>query len=186
MTHAPPEEAGRLAVSAGERASPGDLDEPLDLREGWVAIKEDGVAGGRVAGGSGDAGRRIPPLFDGSKECRERVLAFPDDDVVGILRHLTVAGGSVGPSDNRYAVGSRDLVAVETFVDGVQTVAGDVGKWSVGDLEVVSVTLAGRGEDGQGVVRRGYGSPVDVHGCKKDPRLLSRRENGTGQERSRC
>ena len=77
------------------------------------------MPGGGVASGGGDPGRRVPPLFDGREERREGVLALPDDDVIGILRHLLVAGRGMRSPCYRYAVRSRDLVTIEAFVDGV-------------------------------------------------------------------
>ncbi|WP_243669188.1 hypothetical protein [Methanoculleus chikugoensis] len=91
----------------------------------------------------------------------------PDDDVVGVLRHLAVAGGGVGgAADDRYAAGLRDLVAIHALVDGVQAIEGDVGTRPVRRPEVVSVHLARCGKRGEGVVRQGGDlSPVDLHIC---------------------
>ena len=123
------------------------------------------MAGGGVAGGGGDPGRRVSPLFDGGEECGKGVLPFSDDDVVGVLRHFAVAGGGVGAADDRDAICACDLVTIGPFVDGVQAVAGDVGAGAVRGLKAVAVCLACCRERGEGVACRSDLPPVDLHGC---------------------
>jgi hypothetical protein len=107
------EYTGSLTISTTMWASAGDLDIPLNGREGRISVQPDGMPGGMVPEPRRHTIRQdLPSLFDTGQEARKHFFPFPHHHIVRHKGDLPITGRGVGPPHDGNAGSRPDLFPV--------------------------------------------------------------------------
>jgi hypothetical protein len=149
------------------RASPGNLNIAFHLLKRRVCVKQDaGICRFKKIPGHDTRDPAIPAIADILKQPGQGILALTDHDIIRIPGYLPRAGRGMRAADNGEAAGCCDLVPVRRFIDGIETVTGNVTRRAVGRLQEKPVTPACGREHCKRVPCCMDPSPVDLH-CRR-------------------
>lgn len=164
VPHAVAEDLRGLAVAAGERAAPGDLDIAFHAGKCRVRVEvHAGVGLHCMIPGDDPRNMAVAPVFEVPEKAGERIFPFAGDDITGILRHFPGAGRGMRPARDGDAAGPGYLVPVPGCIDRVEAVAGDIPGRRIDRIQPDPVTFTGSAQDRLGIPGRVDDPPVDLH-----------------------